>query len=89
MLVSPPVRSRFGNFGRRGLGRVDETLSEDPGHLACPFCGAYEVERLYLASLALDSCVCTTCGARWDEDAASGEFRGRASQSSVLAPRET
>ena len=28
-------------------------------------------------------------GARWDEDADSGAFRGRASRSSVLSPRET
>ena len=32
---------------------------------------------------------CVSCGARWDEDAASGEFRGRAMRSSVLAPRES
>jgi hypothetical protein len=69
--------------------RAERQLSADPGHLACPFCSAYEVERLYLASLALDSCVCTICGARWDEDATSGEFRGRASSSSVMTPRET
>ena len=29
-----------------------------------------------------------SCGARWDEDAESGAFRGRATRSSVLAPRE-
>jgi hypothetical protein len=68
---------------------VDEQLRDEPGHLACPFCSSYDVERLYLASLALDSCVCTACGARWDEDTASGEFRGRASRSSVLAPRDS
>ena len=27
-------------------------------HLRCPFCEAYEVDRLYLASVDLDSCVC-------------------------------
>jgi hypothetical protein len=57
-------------------------------HLRCPFCEAYEVERLYLASLCLDSCACGSCGARWDEDAATGEFRGRSSESSVITPRE-
>ena len=61
---------------------------EHAGHLQCPFCEAYEVERLYLASLRLDSCACLSCGARWDEDADSGAFRGRATRSSVLAPRE-
>jgi hypothetical protein len=57
-------------------------------HLRCPFCEAYEVERLYLASLCLDSCACTSCGARWDEDPATGEFRGRSSESTVVTPRE-
>jgi hypothetical protein len=42
------------------------------GHLRCPFCDAYEVERLYLGSLHADSCTCLSCGARWDEDAATG-----------------
>ena len=38
--------------------------------------------------LRLDSCACLSCGARWDEDADSGQFRGRASRSSILAPRD-
>ena len=46
----------------------------------CPFCEAYEVERLYLASLHLDSCQCASCGARWDQDPRSGAYRGRASR---------
>ena len=58
------------------------------GHHACPYCGAYGCSRLYLASLRLDSCECSTCGARWDEDPDTGQFRGRASRQSVLAPRE-
>jgi transposase-like protein len=57
-------------------------------HLRCPFCEAYEVERLYLASLDLDSCVCGSCGARWDEEASTGDYRGRASEETVVAPRE-
>jgi hypothetical protein len=64
-------------------------VTEEPGHFQCPFCGAYEVDRLYLATLRLDSCACLSCGARWDEDADSGAFRGRASHSSVTTPRET
>lgn len=59
------------------------------GHLGCPFCGDYEVERLYLGSLRLDTCACRSCGAQWDEEIGSGEYRGRASRSSVLSPRET
>jgi transcription elongation factor Elf1 len=61
----------------------------DAEHFQCPYCESYEVDRLYLASLKLDSCVCLACGARWDEDVTSGEFRGRASRSSVLTPRES
>ena len=57
-------------------------------HFECPFCTSHEVDRLYLASLRLDSCACLSCGARWDEDAESGEFRGRGARSSILAPRE-
>jgi hypothetical protein len=53
----------------------------DEGHLSCPFCAAYEVERLYLGSLHLDSCECGSCGARWDQDPRSGAYRGRVSRS--------
>jgi hypothetical protein len=38
--------------------------------------------------LRLDSCVCQTCGARWDEDAVSGAFKGRSSRTSAITPRE-
>jgi hypothetical protein len=58
------------------------------GHLRCPFCESYEVDRLYLASLGLDSCACAACGARWDEDLESGDYRGRADPQSVITPRE-
>ena len=60
------------------------------GRLQCPYCDSYEVDRLYLASLRIDSCVCTSCGARWDEDTTTGEFRGRQSQArtSRTASRE-
>ena len=64
------------------------TASERPHHLRCPYCEAYEVERLYLASLCLDSCACQSCGARWDEDPQSGDFRGRSSESSIVTPPE-
>ena len=57
-------------------------------HLRCPFCEAYEVDRLYLASVGLDSCVCGSCGARWDEEPHTGDYRGRARDESVVAPRE-
>jgi len=51
------------------------------GHLRCPYCSAYEVQRLYLATLRRDSCVCGSCGARWDQDPLSGAFLGRTSRS--------
>jgi hypothetical protein len=55
--------------------------ASDEGHLCCPFCAAYEVQRLYLGSLHLDSCECGSCGARWDQDPRSGAYRGRMSRS--------
>jgi hypothetical protein len=55
-------------------------MSERAGHLQCPFCEAYEVERLYLASLRVDSCACASCGARWEEDPVTGDYRGRAAK---------
>lgn len=57
------------------------------GHLACPFCSSYDVDRLYLASNRTDCCECTSCGARWDENPATGEYLGRADRSSVLVRR--
>jgi transcription elongation factor Elf1 len=63
-------------------------MTADAAHFECPFCTSHDVERLFLATLRLDSCACLACGARWDEDAESGEFRGRGSKSSILAPRE-
>jgi Zn ribbon nucleic-acid-binding protein len=64
-------------------------VADQQGHLACPFCNSYDENRLFVASLQMDSCECTTCGARWDEDAASGEYKGRANRSSVLLPRQS
>lgn len=64
------------------------TEADATSHFSCPFCTSHEVDRLYLASLHLDSCACLSCGARWDEDAESHAFRGRASRSSILAPRD-
>ncbi len=55
--------------------------------MACPFCASYEVARMFIASVNLDSCECSACGARWDEDRESGEYRGRAIRASVLLPR--
>lgn len=66
---------------------VCDTVSEESLRLKCPFCLSYDVDRLYLASLALDSCACGACGARWDEKVETGEFMGRGSSATVLSPR--
>jgi hypothetical protein len=64
-------------------------VADSQGHLACPFCNSYDVTRLYVASLRMDSCECLSCGARWDEDTSSGQYRGRSNRSSVLLPRQS
>jgi hypothetical protein len=64
------------------------TVSAPAGHLLCPFCSGYEVDRLYLASLDVDSCVCTACGARWDEKHDTGDFVGRGTKASVIQRRK-
>jgi hypothetical protein len=69
----------------RGTG--EHQMDRGPGHLQCPFCGAYEVDRLYVGSLNIDACTCDGCGARWDEDAETGRYRGRGDVDSVIAPR--
>jgi hypothetical protein len=63
-------------------------VTEPARRLGCPYCSSYEVERLYLASVRLDSCRCRACGAGWDEELDTGEFRGRAPRSSALIPRQ-
>ncbi|HET7654333.1 MAG TPA: hypothetical protein VFK42_14945 [Acidimicrobiales bacterium] len=56
-------------------------------HLACPFCASYDVDRLFLASTRIDCCECESCGARWDENSATGEYLGRTDRASVLVRR--
>ena len=63
-------------------------MVEGARHLQCPFCEGYEVERLYLGSIGVDSCECGACGARWDEEVGSGDYRGLASPESVITPRD-
>jgi hypothetical protein len=61
--------------------------SDNAGHLQCPFCEAYEVERLYLGSAHVDTCTCLACGARWDEDVHTGRYRGRGDRGTVINHR--
>jgi transposase-like protein len=63
-------------------------MDDSTGHLQCPFCNAYEVDRLYLGSLQIDACTCHGCGSRWDEDTETGRYRGRGAGESVIAPRQ-
>jgi len=60
----------------------------EAAHFQCPFCNSYDVCRLYLASVRLDSCECATCGARWEEDAGNRRYRGRADRTSIFIPRQ-
>jgi len=67
--------------------KVQERGTHDGGHLTCPFCNSYDVARMFVASINVDSCECSSCSARWDEEQGSGEYRGRAHPASVLLPR--
>jgi len=40
-------------------------------HMSCPYCEAYEVDRLFLATHRLDACQCRACGAGWEEERAA------------------
>ena len=53
-------------------------------HLGCPYCCGYEVDRLYVGSAGVDSCMCRACGADWDEVKGSGEVKGRSRRHSAL-----
>jgi hypothetical protein len=69
-------------------GTTKLQMDDSTGHLQCHFCGAYEVDRLFIGSLRVDSCTCQACGARWDEDVSTGRYRGRGGIESVMAPRD-
>jgi hypothetical protein len=42
------------------------------------------VSRLFVASLGMDACECASCQGRWDEEHASGAYRGRSERESIL-----
>lgn len=54
------------------------------GRLQCPFCHSYDVARLFVASLGLDSCECAACAGRWDEERTSGRYQGRSDLASII-----
>ena len=70
-----------------GTLRKVQERTHDAGHLTCPFCHSYDVARMFVGSINIDSCECSACGARWDEELGSGQYRGRAQRASVLLPR--
>ena len=72
MVTSAPSEGNEGDGAAQG------------GHLQCPECGGYNVQRLYLATIHSDSCSCDGCGAAWDEDCATGTVRPRGRRSSAL-----
>lgn len=71
-------------------GRVWPAGDEGPaaGHLQCPFCHAYDVSRLFVATLAVDSCRCMTCGSTWEEHWGSGRYHRPSEQTSILVPED-
>jgi len=74
--------------GRGAIRPHHRPVTSAEHHLGCPFCTSYGVARLYIASVHLDSCQCEACGARWDEDPATGAYRGRSSRESVMTRRD-
>ena len=68
-------------------GEHEEQQDAEQQHFTCPFCSSYDVVRLFVGVVNVDSCQCSACGARWDEDSGSGRYRGRSHRSSVLMPR--
>lgn len=62
-------------------------MDADNNRLQCPYCESYDVGRLFLASVGVDSCECHDCGVRWDEERGSGRYRGRSRSDSVLSTR--
>ena len=69
------------------MGTVALVPDTDSGHFACPFCNSYDVNRLYIAGADVDSCDCSSCGARWDQERSSGKYLGRSDRQSILARR--
>ncbi|MBI2710618.1 MAG: hypothetical protein HYX34_13150 [Actinobacteria bacterium] len=63
-------------------------MADDGRHLCCPECGAYTVDRLYVATVRMDSCECHACGHSWDEDPSSGRVHGCSDPESVLVHRD-
>lgn len=69
-------------------GDARDDAGNTRGRLQCPFCASYDVERLFIASLRVDSCACVACQGRWDEDREAGApVEANPDRRSILGPR--
>jgi transposase-like protein len=58
---------------------------DEPGvHFQCPYCNSYDVDRLYVGTVKVDSCACASCGSRWDEECGGDRGRYEARPDSIL-----
>ena len=78
-----PVAAKASAGGERAVPLGPAEAAAAP-HLGCPYCCGYEVDRLYVGSAGVDSCMCRACGADWDEVKGSGEVKGRSRRHSAL-----
>ena len=69
-----------------GEQRDGQSAPPPAGHLQCPFCRAYSVQRLFLPSLDCDACSCDACTLQWDEERGTGVIRSRGGSSVLLRP---
>ena len=60
----------------------------DGAHFQCPFCNSYDIDRLFVGAVNVDSCACASCGAQWDEQRGAGRNRYVARADSVLLAAE-
>jgi hypothetical protein len=58
----------------------------DGVHFQCPFCNSFDVDRLYVGAVKVDSCACASCGARWDEECGVARTRYVGRPDSILMP---
>jgi len=70
------------------LSCVSAEREPDSEHFQCPFCNSYDVDRLYVGAVNVDSCACASCGARWDEQCSAGRNRYVGRADSVLLAAE-
>ena len=67
---------------------MTEKREPEGAHFQCPFCNSFDVDRLYVGVVKVDSCACASCGATWDEERGAGRSRYVARADSVLLAAE-